>query len=59
MDKFHAQEDLLGKVWTKKKLHEIFTIDSKLLLLIYLKWDTTFLHLKTELLNLWKICHQR
>ena len=37
MNKFVEPEGLSGKLGNKKTLYEIFSIDSKLLFLIYLK----------------------
>ena len=57
MDKSVTSEDLLGKHSNNRTLYEILTIDSELLFLIYLKWDTIILYLRAELLNLWKMCY--
>ena len=59
MNKFTTLEDLSGKISNMRKLYETFTIDCKLLFLIYLKWGSTSSHLRAELLNLLKMCCQR
>ena len=57
MHKFVAPEDLWEKLSYKKTLYEILTIDSELLFLIYLNWDTILFNLRDELLNLWSKCN--
>ena len=55
MHKFFKPEDLSRKLDNKRTLYEIIIYA---LFLIYLKWDTTTLHLRVKLLNLWKKCNQ-
>ena len=55
MHKFFRPEDLSGKPDNKRTLYEI--IDN-VLFFIYLKWDTTSLHSRVKLLNLWNLCYK-